>query len=58
MKNIKTFEGFFDRFKKKNKEEEPKVEEPKVEEISIPDNEYHATKDERQDFYDIWSGQA
>ena len=41
---------------KKNKKEEPKVEEPKVEKISIPDNKYYATKDEREDFYYIWSG--
>ena len=41
---------------KKNKKEEPKVEEPKVEKISIPDNKYSATKDEREDFYYIWYG--
>ena len=55
MKNIKTFEGFFDKFKK-NQKEEPKLEEPKVEKISIPDNKYSANKDEREDFYYIWSG--
>lgn len=55
MKTIKTFEGFFDKFKK-NQKVEPKVEEPNVEKIFIPDNKYYATKDEREDFYSVWSG--
>lgn len=55
MKTIKTFEGFFDKFKK-NQKEEPKVEEPKVEKISIPDNKYSATRKDGDDFYSVWSG--
>lgn len=53
--NVKTFEGFLDKFKK-NKKEEPKVEKPNVEKIFIPDNKYYATKDESEDFYSVWSG--
>ncbi len=55
MKNIKTFEGFFDKFKK-NQKEEPKVEKPKIEKIFLPNSEYSAHRVEGEDYYSVWSG--